>query len=51
MKKDYQKPNMEIEVAETTGMLAMSYGLETDKTGGNLARDYEGDFEDEDAWW
>ena len=48
MKKNYQKPGMEIEMLQTHEMLAMSYGLATDETGGNLSREFDDyDFEDE----
>ena len=54
MKKVYQKPVMEIEVAETAQILAASslgIGKPIDNANKAEGGEYDGDFEDEGLWW
>lgn len=48
MKKTYQKPTMELMEAEVEQFMMMSVLGETDETSGNLGRESDFDWEDDD---
>ena len=48
MKKTYQKPTMELMEAEVEQFMMMSVLGETDETSGNLGRESDYDWEDDD---